>query len=243
MAFAVTAGTSSSGSTTSPLSVSTPASVASGDLLLTVFESANAYTSITATGWTLVSAFQQTTPAQTNLTVMGRVSDGSEGASQSFTYTGTLNHWSGRMFRITGHGVSSIGSDITVGTAVGGTATPVSGITSITPPDNSLLMLFATSGRDAISTTEWSTWATANLSSGNWTEVADNYVNTGNGGGFGVAHSGNNYTTGAAGAGSATLATSLEWAAVLIGVKPPSAAVAPTFAMAGKALYPNLTAI
>ncbi len=250
MAFGVTAGTATAGATTSPLSVSTPASVASGDLLLVVFESANAYTSITATGWTLLSAKQQTTPAQTNLTVMARIADGTEGASQSFTYTGTLNHWSGRMFRVTGHGVVTIGTDIVVGTANGGTTAAAGSATmaGITVTAGSAIFLFAASGSDANSTTAFSAWANTDPGSGAaFTEIADNLVNTGNGGGFGAAWG---VATGTStGTGSFT-GPAVEWAGVQIGVKPPGGptnvtgvALTQSFSLPAGTLSTNVTGV
>lgn len=219
-------GTATAGATTTPLSVSTPAGVVSGDLLLTVFESGTAAATnhVTATGWTEL-AFRDQVAAlgRTALTVMGRISDGTEGASQSFALAGTINHWLGRMIAIQNHGCAVIG-DVVAGAGDGGAAAGASPqtntVTGITVTADSLVCIVAVSARDIASTTEFSAWTNANLAS--ITEQMDNMVIAGNGGGYGMATGTCAGTT----TGNSTYQQLIleAWNAVHIGVKPVVAA-------------------
>lgn len=174
----------------SPHSVPTPTIVA-GDVLVAVLEYGTGATSnhATAAGWTEL-AWHSTVAVtgRTDLAVMGRIADGTEGASVDFAITGTVNHASGRMVSIRDHGCSVIG-DVAVGDiafgAAGGADPQTNTLPGVTVIADSLILMVAGSARDVVSTTEFSNWTNANLTS--ITERMDNMTTTGNGGGYGMA--------------------------------------------------------
>src|SRR4029078_5722076 len=124
MASPVDAGraSSTSGGTadTEPLTVSLPASIASGDLLV-MFIGLNNGSVPTATGWT-DSGFSPPVPGSHDNTwqyVLTRVADGSEGSTVDvgIAGTGVSCRWAAIVWRITGAATSGtifqIGSEVT----------------------------------------------------------------------------------------------------------------------------------
>lgn len=205
----------------SPHSVPTP-TIVSGDVLLTVFEYATGAGTnhITLAGWTeLAFRDQVAVTGRCDLTVMGRIADGTEGASQSFAVAGTVNHVAGTMVSIQDHGCSVIG-DVVVGTPVGGAAGGASPqtntVTGITVTADSLIFIVGVTARDVASTTEFSNWTNANLSA--ITEQMDNVGITGNGGGYGAATGICAGTT----TGDSTYDQAIleAWNGVMLGIKP-----------------------
>lgn len=229
MAFTVTTGAVSASVTASPISVPTPtgANPPASQLLVAVIEAGPA-SSCSATGWTQsVLRSQNAATGTTVLIVMTKIADGTEGAAVSFTMVGTINHASGRMMGIDGHGVASIATDLVVGTVSGGatTLTPT-GVASITVTAGSLVAMIFSTALDASSTTQFSGYTNTDPGSGGLTERMDNVTLSGNGGGFGVATgvcAGT--TTGTAGC---TQAVSEAWNGVQIGI-PPAAVAATSF--------------
>jgi hypothetical protein len=225
-------GTVTAGSAATPLAVGTPAGFQAGDLLLAIFEDQTgaAGNHVTLATWTeLAFGDRAAATGRTTMTVMGKISDGTEGASQSFALAGTINHWMGRMIAIQNHGLSVIG-DVVVSTVAGGAgggASPQTNtITGITVTADSLIVICGSSGRDIASTTEFSNYTNANLTG--IAEQMDNMIILGTGGGFCMA-------TGTC-AGTTTGNTTYDqlilydWNAVQLGVKPAAAAaVGPPF--------------
>lgn len=209
-------GTASAGGTTSPHSVSTP-TITSGDVLIAVLE-IGAASAVSATGWT--QAFlrsQVAVSGNTVLVVMTRIADGTEGASVSFTITGTINHVHGQMISISGHGCAST-SDLVIGSGNGGAAATSGTALGITVTADSLVAIIASTALDASSTAVYSAWTNANLAS--ITERMDDCVLTGNGGGFGVA---TGTCAGTTTGDSTWTQTSEAWNGVHVGIKPAAA--------------------
>jgi hypothetical protein len=219
-------GTASAGGTASPHSVNTPAGVVSGDLLVCVLEYATGAGTnhVTATGWTELNWRDQVAATgRTDLVAMGRISDGTEGASVAFTVAGTINHVHGQMIAIQNHGLSVIGDVVTTtadGGAAGGSSPQTNTVTGITVTADSLIMIIGGTARDVSSTTEFSAWTNANLAS--ITEQMDTLVLTGNGGGFGMATGTCAGTT----TGNSTYQQAIleAWNAFHLGIKPAAAA-------------------
>ena len=225
-------GTASAGSTATPQAIATPGgTVVNGELLIAIFEyQTGAGTNhVTLAGWTEV-AWRSAAAAtgRLDLAVMGKISDGTEGASQSFALAGTINHWHGRMIAISGHGLSVI-TDITGGATItggaGGGASPQTNtLTAITTDADSLVLIIGASGRDIASTTEFSAYTNAGFAS--ITERMDNMIILGTGGGYCMA-------TGTFAAGGSTGTTTYQqlilydWAGVQLGIKPVGATVTP----------------
>jgi hypothetical protein len=224
-------GTVSDSLATTPKAVATPGgTVVNGEILLAIFEyQTGAGTNhVTATGWTEIAWLSRAAAAgRTDLAVMGKISDGTEGASVSFALAGTINHWMGRMIAIAGHGCTLItdvvgGSTITGGAGAG--ASPQTNtLTAITTDAVSMVVICGGSGRDIASTTEFSAYTNAGFAS--ITEQMDNMVITGTGGGFCMA-------TGTFAAGGDTGTTTYQqlilydWNGVQLGIKPAGAAAA-----------------
>lgn len=226
MAFTVTTGAASGGSTTSPRTVPTPlgSNPPAGQLLVAVLE-VGAASAVSSSGWTqLFLHSQAAATGNTILVVMAKLAAGSEGASQSFAATGTVNHMSGRMTGISGHGVSNVATDLVVGAFASGAASGsdpqvVTGIPSINVTAGSLIAIIGGTGLDATSTTNFSAYNNTDPGSGAaWTEQMDDVVISGNGGGFccatGVCAG---TSTGTAGF---TMATNYAWNGMQLGIPP-----------------------
>lgn len=179
---------------------------------------------VTATGWTEITWRDQVAATgRTDLVVMGRISDGSEGATVAFTIAGTVNHVHGQMLAITTgtHGVSNIATDLVVGTITGGAAggsnPQTDTLPGITVAADSLVLLVHGTALDANSTTQYGSWTNSNLTS--ITERMDTVVLTGNGGGFGSA-TGISASGGAIGSSTVQQATNEAWNGNAIGIPP-----------------------
>ncbi len=218
--------------TTNPVTLNAPASVAVGDLLVAVVEAGVATLGSfgmdgSGAGWTNLFQFGfNAAVGNTCLGVCAKVAAGSD--VYDFTINGgMINHCTGRVARITGHGVATPSTDIvksaTNGSGTAGTTGTALGITTLSV-DNLILMIGGTA-RDANSTADFSAWTNANLSS--ITEQMDNVTLSGNGGGFGMA-SAVSATAQAIGSSTWTL-VSAEWTGVQIAIPPPAAAKAPPF--------------
>ena len=227
MAFTVTTGANSGGVTTGTVSVAVPGgSSASGDLLIAVFESQTASPGPNATGWTHLQSTQVTgLSGTTRLTIALLLATGNVGATVAFTCPTTNNHTSGQMMKITGHGVTAMTDIVADGSTAGGTPTfstgatgvSVSGVTGLTVVNGSLIVFCVGDALDATSTAQFSAWSATGV--GTWTEIFDNLVITGNGGGIGCAYATSTGTT--IGTGSVTRATNTDaWNAMMLGIPP-----------------------
>jgi hypothetical protein len=209
-------GATSTPVTATPLVVPTP-TIVSGDVLVSVIE-AGAASAISATGWT--QAFLRSQAAATGTTVlvvMTRIADGTEGASVSFTITGTINHASGQMVSVQNHGCAVV-ADLVIGTGNGGAAATTGTALGITVTAASLVLIVAGTALDANSSTVYSAWTNANLAS--ITERLDFATLSGNGGGYGMADGSCAGTT----TGDSTWTqTSEAWNGVHVGIKPATA--------------------
>lgn len=217
-------GASASGTTSMTTNAPTGADVPQiGDAKYIVMESSDSTTAAgtpaTPSGWDKL--FEETTDdgntGVTTLTIFGRIHQSGDG---NVSITGVGNHCQGRMYAIGGHGLSAI-TDTVVGTG-SGALTGNGTFNAITVEANSLVLQCIASSRDANSTAQFSGWASTNGT--DETELADNTVTSGAGGGTGVAATRVAGTD--SGSGSVTLATSEEWRAVQIGIPPPSGAAA-----------------
>jgi uncharacterized repeat protein (TIGR01451 family) len=173
--------------------------------------------------------------ARATSTAMGAptVADpGDHAIAQIVTYRGVIG--SGDPWDVTGGGVK---------TAVS-TSLTASGVT--TSVDDTLVVVAASQDNDTNTTTFFSTWTNANLTSG--TERSDFGKNSGDGGGFGIMDGGM-ATAGATGNTTATLSASSTNAFLTIALKPPVAGAAtqlafsqePTNKPAGEVITPAVT--
>lgn len=174
---------------TTPHSVATPAGFQSGDVLLAVFEGQTGTAGVTATGWTLIfNVAQPSLTPNTRLCIVARIADGSEGSSVAFDIPAVINHVSGRMMAIQNHSASTVGKIVVdaVGAVGGAGGSPQTNtVPGITVSPNALVCIVGSSALDLDSTTQFSGWTNANLTS--ITEQMDNVTSFGNGGGFGLA--------------------------------------------------------
>lgn len=199
-----------------------PASVAVGDLLLLLVESANE--AITApSGWTEVTNSPQSTgtPAAAGgvrLGVFWRIATGSD----AVTVTDTGDHTVAVVARFTGaHGTTPI--HVTAGDvlAIAGTTVICPSVT--TSIADCLIVNAVGTDRDINSTTYFSAWTNALLS--DVTERQDQTSSLGAGGGLG-ASTGGLATAGVAGATTVTQATSVTAAMITLAIAPVAAGAA-----------------
>ena len=210
-------------SNTTAITPALPASIATGDILLLFLETANeAITIPTPNGgtWTAVTNSPQGTgtaasTSATRLTVFWSRYNGTQGAP---TTSDSGEHQAGRIIAI--RGAANIGNpwDVIAGgvEATADTSGSIPGATT-TATNTLVVIAIATSLPDSTSTTRFSAWTNANLTS--ITERTDNSVTAGNGGGLGVA-TGIKATAGAYGNTAVTLATSAYKGMMSIAIKP-----------------------
>lgn len=193
---------------------------ASGDLIIILEESSNATLPGAPTGYTTLLQFDSVadggtgsaSTARTLISVFAKLA----GASESDpTVNPGNNHASARIIVIENHGVSDVSTDIVVGTAgaVNGTSISIPGITVTA---DSLILACAATANDAISTAQFDSWTNSNLAS--ITEQMDNCINTGNGGGYGMATGTCAGTS--TGATTVTGAAAVDYAYVQLGIPP-----------------------
>ena len=199
------------------------------DILLIIVESSDSTTAAgtpnTPSGWTKL--FEETQGAGatgvTTLTIFGKVAAGGE---TDVTVDGVGNHVSGTMFCIRGAKASLAAADLKVGTGTGANTGNMTAVPGITVDEAGCLgLLVGCSTRDAINSTNWSAWASANGTGE--TEWEDNHTNSGAGGGIGVAY----FTapdSGSTGDGSATIGVSAQWRGVQLIFEPGAVSETPT---------------
>ncbi len=217
----VAAGAVSSG--TGAITPALPAGIAANDILLLFLETANEAISISNQNggtWTAVTSSPQGTgtagsTSATRLTAFWSRYNGTQGAP---TASDSGNHQLGRIIAIRGAAASGNPWDVTAGgvEATADTSGSIPGATT-TVANTLVVTAIATSLPDSSSTTRFSAWTNANLTS--ITERTDNSVTAGNGGGLGVA-TGIKATAGAYGNTAVTLATSASKGMMSIAVKP-----------------------
>ncbi len=217
----VAAGAVSSG--TGAITPALPAGIATNDILLLFLETANQAISITNQNggtWTEVTNSPQGTgtaggTSATRLTVFWSRYNGTQGDP---TASDSGNHQLGRMIAVRGAVTSGNPWDVTAGgvEATADTSGSIPGATT-TVGNTLVVAAIATSLPDSSSTTRFSAWTNANLTS--ITERTDNSVTAGNGGGLGVA-TGIKATAGACGNTAVTLATSASKGMMSIAIKP-----------------------
>ena len=210
-------------SNTTAITPALPAGIATNDILLLFLETSNQAISISNQNggtWTAVTNSPQycgtaagTTGAR--LTVFWSRYNGTQGAP---TTSDSGDHQLGRMIAIRGAVSSGNPWDVTAGgtEAVSDTSGSIPGATT-TVANTLVVTAIATSLPDLSSTTRFSAWTNANLTS--LTERTDNSITAGNGGGLGVA-TGIRAATGAYGNTAVTLATAAYKGMMSIAVKP-----------------------
>jgi hypothetical protein len=187
-----------------------------GDAMYIVMESCDSATTAgtptTPTGWTKLHEDTKGIAGSiaTTLTIYGRIATASEA---DVTVTGVGDHCSGSMIVITDHGMKDIRQTV-IGTAGGEDAAGTAGSApAITVTAQARVIMCVASSRDVASATQFSSWAATNPAS--LTELEDNTVATGAGGGIGYAHGTCTGTT----TGTATaVVTSAAHSDVLIGI-------------------------
>jgi hypothetical protein len=192
------------------------------DILIVVTESCNSASaagtpSISEIGWSQLCLRSQG-DGGAGVTTMAVYGKRAVGGEAGLWVTGTPNHIDAEMFVYSG--CMATGTAWTVGStngAANGNGT-MSSVTTV--KDNSLVMLICTSTRDAISSSQFSSWTNSNLTS--ITEREDKTDSTSAGGGFGVAD-GFLASAGACGNSTVTIATSEQWCSVHIALAPDTA--------------------
>jgi hypothetical protein len=176
---------------TGTISPALPSGIASGDILLLFVETANQAVTISNSNggiWAEVTNSPQGTgtaagTSATRLTAFWSRYNGTQGNP---TVSDSGNHQLGRMIAIRGAAASGNPWDVTVGgiEATADTSGSIAGATT-TVANTLVVAAIATSLPDSTSTTRFSAWTNASLTS--VTERTDNSVNAGNGGGLGIA--------------------------------------------------------
>ena len=210
-------------SSTGAITPALPTGRATGDILLLFLETANQAISITNQNggtWTEVTSSPQGTgtaggTSATRLTAFWSRYNGTQGNP---TVSDSGNHQLGRIIAIRGAAASGNPWNITAGgvEATADTSGSIPGATT-TVGNTLVVTAIATSLPDSSSTTRFSAWTNANLTS--VTERTDNSVSSGNGGGLGIA-TGVKATAGAYGNTAVTLATSASKGMMSIAIKP-----------------------
>jgi rhamnogalacturonan endolyase len=205
----VAAGTIASG--TGTIAPALPSGIATGDVLLLFVETANQAVTISNQNggtWTAVTNSPQGTgtaasTSATRLTAFWSRYNGTQGAP---TVSDSGDHQVGRIVAFRGVVSSGDPWNVTAGgiEATADTSGSIPGATT-TVSNTLVVVAIATALPDSSSTTRFSAWTNANLTS--VTERTDNSVTAGNGGGLGIA-TGIKATAGAYGNTAVTLATS-----------------------------------
>lgn len=196
MPTVVAVGAANSG-TTGAVIYALPAGQAALDVFF-LFVETNGAALTTPAGWGLVAATAVTTGLPTKLWCFWRLATASE---SSVTVAATTDHQSGRMVAIRGSSPSGNPWDVAPVAVenLSDTTVSIPGGTTIGP--NRLILAAFSTGQDIASTANASGWTNASL--GSVTEIMDNWVVDGDGGGFAVATG----TLAVAGTYSATTAT------------------------------------
>lgn len=191
------------------------------DLLLIFVESSDSTTAAgtpnTPTDWYKI--FERTEGGGalnvTTLTIFARLSP--LNGLANVVVDGVANHILGLMMTIDNHGISSVDTDIVVGTGAGhGTGTTSLTTTSINVTANSMIVWAIGLSDDASDTSNAATYTNANLA--NISEKRDNTQTTGAGGGVAVATA----TCSGTSTGNGTWAhdTAVQSQSVYLGIKP-----------------------
>lgn len=215
----VAAGTFAAGGST--LSVAWP-SHSAGDVGLLLVESAVYGDTVSASGWTEVSASPVGNVAAAHkLSAFYRVA---ESGSESNASVGTAtNHIAAQILVFSGvDGSTPINA--TAGSK-GATGTSITVPAVTTTVANCAIIHIAGTGRDFSSTTTFDSWANANLTS--ITEIADGTTGTAGGGGFGAAW-GILASAGSSGDGTVTQVSSISWSGITIALAPASSGAVTT---------------
>jgi hypothetical protein len=217
----IAAGSITSG--TGTITPALPSGIATNDILLLFVETSNQAVSISNSNggtWTEITNSPQgcgtaagTTGAR--LTAFWSRYNGSQGVP---TVSDSGDHQQARMIAIRGAVSSGNPWNVTAGgvEATSDTSGSIPGATT-TVANTLVVTAIATSLPDSSSTTRFSAWTNANLTS--LTERTDNSVTAGNGGGLGIA-TGIKATAGAYGNTAVTLATSAYKGMMSIAIKP-----------------------
>lgn len=204
---------------TAGLVVLKPDSYADGDVLILLVESANQ--AITApAGFTQVANSPQFTGTAAaaggvRLAVFYQVVSGDYGTSV-VSVADSGNHTTAQLFAFRGADISAP-IDVTAGSvksSATGTTFTLPAVT--TSADKALVLLCVGQDRDAASTTNLSAWTNANLAS--ITELADQTVTAGAGGGIGLA-AGEKATAGSTGTSTVTSAAATTAAFLTVALK------------------------
>ena len=217
----VAAGTVASGA--GAITPALPSGIAANDILLLFLETANQAISISNQNggtWTAVTNSPQGTgtaggTSATRLTVFWSRYNGTQGAP---TTSDSGNHQLGRIVAYRGCATSGNPWDVTAGgvEATSDTSGAIPGATT-TVGNTLVVAAISTDKPDAAGTANFSAWANSNLTI--VTELTDNTVVAGNGGGLAVARGGK-ASAGAYGDTTVTLATSAIKAMMSIALKP-----------------------
>ncbi len=213
---------STAGTTSTTITASTQSE---GNLLLIFVESSNSTTAAgtpnTPANWNKI--FERTEGSDelnvTTLTIFSRLAPA--GGTGNVTVNGVLNHITGSMMTITGHGITTAdATQIVVGTGAGH-GTEITGLstTGITVTANSLIVWVIGLSDNATDTTNASGYTNANLA--DITERCDNTQSTGVGGGIALATATCAGTT--TGNGTWAHDTAVKSQSVYLGIKPPLA--------------------
>ena len=198
-----------------------PASgVAAGDIAILVVQSSNEAITTPAGGWTQVAnSLQGTGTAATagavRVGAYWKLCNGTENGT-TVTVNDTGNHTVAQILIYRGCETTSP-IDVTAGGVKAAASTTSTNPSVTTTVADTMIVLISGTANDANSTANFSAWTNANL--GSLTERIDRSVNTGTGGGFGVAD-GTFVGPGATGTTTATM-TSARSAYITIALKPP----------------------
>jgi hypothetical protein len=126
LAIATSATWNTATSESTSFSVTLPSGIASGDLLLMIISVDGSTDGLTHTGWTELA---QSTGNSENLLILGRIADGTEGATASFTNSNAENA-AANTYRITGNRNGLTSSEI----AISAPTVVTSNVTTGNPP-------------------------------------------------------------------------------------------------------------
>jgi hypothetical protein len=214
-AIAVRGSVTSSTSITTNLTISKPAGVVAGDVMIVnIAKQGNNTTAPTATGWTLIRGADFLGTILRYGAVLYRVADGTEGTTFTFALGTNTVGSAGAIVAFSGvDGVTPF--DVaSPAISVQGNQTGVSATTLTTVSNNAAVIMF---GMASSSSPTWSGWSVTNP--GGLTELYDVQLNT-----FATVGAawGTRLTPGATGAGVATLSAAERNGGVLVALRPGS---------------------
>lgn len=202
-----------------------PSGTVAGDLLIMLLETNNQ--AITVSGWTEAPSSPQSSAGfLTRLTIFYKIAAGGDDTTTS----DSGDHQIGRIIGIQA-GTFNAANPFNAsngGKYVETTNPRIMGAVTTTVADCLILMCIAKS-QDVSSTTGWSAWTNANLSS--ITERMDNNTTFGTGGGFGAA-TGEFASTGSTGTSEVTATNLDEHPWIVLAIEPAAAVVIPSLVMA-----------